>query len=175
MQTYRDELYHYGVPGMKWGVRKLTDAVGYRAARSIKNKAERRTIEGRIKQHERIAAKGSKNFLYRNTMGDWRRGQAARLKNVKAHRDAKAAYKQNKTAENKQALRNARANRVVRNVGGFMIGGRGGRGAYHRYRDSGNSTARAALKAAGKMAVTGVAVGAASTLGRSLAREMGII
>ena len=151
MNDYRDELYHHGVKGMKWGVRRNRD----RAA-----KVGRRIERHQVKLDKASAKKGKENFLYRNTMGDYRRGEIARLKNVKTHREAKADYKENKTKENKQKLSNARVNRVARNTAGKAIAGRGGRGAYHRYRDSGDSAAKATLKAYGKMAVTGLAVGA---------------
>lgn len=43
-----DEFYHYGVPGMKWGVRKVRKAVDTVKKQHANNKKERRDSIDRV-------------------------------------------------------------------------------------------------------------------------------
>lgn len=163
MQTYQDELTHYGVPGMKWGVRKNRE----RAARTG------RRIERHQSKLDKAAGKrGKENFVYRNTVGDYRRGQINRLKNIQANQKAKANYLENKNASTKNQLRTSRFNRLARNSYGKITGGTyGARGAYDRYKKSGNDRTTALLKAGGKMLVTSAVVAAAAKGGKTIVDE----
>lgn len=163
MESYQDELMHYGVPGMKWGVRKNRE----RAART-----GRRIERQQSKLNKAAGKRGKENFLYRNTVGDYRRGQIKRLENIQANQKAKANYLENKNASTKSQLRTSRVNRLTRNSYGKITGNTyGARGAYDRYKKSGNDTTTALLKAGGKMLVTSAAVGATATVGRKLATK----
>lgn len=44
--TYANELYHYGVKGMKWGVRRTPEQLGHRKKASADNRTEIAKISG---------------------------------------------------------------------------------------------------------------------------------
>lgn len=59
LENYRDYLEHYGVPGMKWGVRKVRETTGRKQSSVNKKKASR--LRARLeKQRRRQKAKAKK-------------------------------------------------------------------------------------------------------------------
>ena len=58
MQVYSDELYHYGIKGMKWGVRKDT-----RAKQTIGKHSKSATRERRIKDTSKTVKKNTKGVF----------------------------------------------------------------------------------------------------------------
>lgn len=163
-EVYSNELYHHGVKGQKWGIRRYQNYDGTRINKAPIGSATRvRQKQSVIKN--KIKNSNDDNIIVRNTINDYRRGRVAALETKAKHREARDAYKQNRTAENKAALRKARGERVVRNV---ILGGGEPismtnlyRGTYNRYRANGNSQVKAALKTVGKYNYPQIAAGAA--------------
>ena len=56
MYQYPDYLMHYGVPGMKWGVRKQRVASGKTNRRSVKNSMSEADRKARRRRNIKIAA-----------------------------------------------------------------------------------------------------------------------
>lgn len=111
--SYYDELYHHGIKGMKWGVRRyqnedgsLTSAGRRRASEKTQDKIDK--IQRKIDKHD-------SNVIVRNTVNDYRRGKIQDLR-LKQNRqkasenvsDARKAFKEAKRTlrEDKKAYKN---------------------------------------------------------------------
>lgn len=166
LPSYTDSLYlaHHGIKGQHWGVRRFQNEDGTRTAAGKKryygtsnyNRMRRgdyalgtaaRTRQKQQMFENKIKKSGDSNALIRNTINDWRRGRVAQLKTKADHREAKERYRADKSKENLQALRSARAARVVKN--GLNPASTTSRGVYNRYRDNGHDIATSLLRSAG--------------------------
>jgi hypothetical protein len=183
--SYMDDLYlmHHGIKGQKWGIRRFQNEDGSRT--SLGKQHERNSVSGVISRNDagtsnlkrlrnagaigssdrvrrkqqmldnKIAKTGDKNVILRTQLNDRRRGRIAQLKTKAEHREAKERYLQNKSDENRQALREARLDRIAKN--GLNPFSARQRGAYNRYRASGKSVAQSVLNTAGNTYLTNAA------------------
>lgn len=136
-----NELYHYGVKGMKWGVRKKRDSAS-------KINPNNRTLFGEnavgrnrraAKQHN-IAIRNQKEAAKQNLHA------AKQTKNEKKIAKAEQEYKQAKSARRKNL-----AGRAATQMMGFTDSGRG---SYYRNREMGKSVVESALNAYGRQTMT---------------------
>ena len=86
-QMTNNELYHYGVKGMKWGVRRYREAPGEKKLRKISKKTERKD--------RRLAAKATNNL----TVKEWSDIDA------NYYRKRAERYKSKKIAKGKEYLK----------------------------------------------------------------------
>lgn len=171
--SYQDELYHHGIKGMQWGVRRyrnddgsLTSAGKKRYEASNIERLKRSGLSGigssqRVRDKQKmfeakIKKTGDSNIIARNFINDRRRGRIAELKTKAEHREAKEAYTKNRTKENLNTLRQTRKNRAIKN--GLLSVDQATRGRYNRYRKDGNEIVNAAGKAVAVSIISTVAV-----------------
>lgn len=163
---YPDYMYHYGVKGMKWGVRKTVSTAISTASSNPNN----RTLFGENAVGRNRRAAKQHNIAIKNQVTS-----------------AKSTYKSAKKSGNKAAVSSAKADlKVAKSARRKNLAGRAatqmigftdsGRGSYYRNRELGKSKVESALNAVGRQAVTAnmfTPKGAAVMLGEQVLRNNG--
>lgn len=144
---YNDELYHYGVKGMKWGVRRYRESVG--EAKRKRKQAKTNWKESK-RQYKRDLNSASKNFEsdIKKKIGGTARQARRQITDSKAYKDARNTFISEKKKEKDRDVANK-----------WVAKGR-------------NPTVRALGRAAGRYFVTNAAINlAANTLARGVMKK----
>lgn len=143
-----DELYHYGVKGMRWGVKRyrssdgsLHDKAPVGSAARVRQKQE--MFRSKINS-DGVLGRGDMGVIRRNTINDWRRGRIAQLETKAQNREARDNYRANKTRENKKKLNQTTRARLVKN--GVLSVATSTRGHYNRQRQEGHGVAGSVVR-----------------------------
>lgn len=148
--SYTGSLMHYGVKGMKWGIRRYQNPDGTwkkkAAIGSVKRVRQKQEMFRSKIAADGILGKGDASTIRRNTINDRRRGRIAALEQKARNREARDALLKNPSKENWKRFAKTSATRFVTNNSfGNQI-----RGTYHRKRSEGHgivdSVARTAFK-----------------------------
>ena len=149
---YPDYMYHHGVKGMKWGVRKKIQSVN----------PNQRTLFGAnaVGRNRRAAKQHNIAIKNRVTVAKSKYESAKNSNNVNSIKTAKSELKRAKSARRKNL-----AGRAATQLLGYTDSGRG---SYYRNRQLGRSKVTSALLAYGRQNITHLqssnAVFAAATL-----------
>lgn len=135
VRPYPDELYHYGVKGMKWGVRKPEETSG-----------TPRTAWGRRRQTTN-------------------QHNAEIKKRYQSAKDAVASGKLSKSSTEYKQARNARVKNLAGRAVVSTVAGKSAQGRYYQYRQNGETKAKALIKTVGHNAVSSAAVRASAAVG----------
>lgn len=109
-----NELYHYGVPGMKWGVRHEQRVMRRQAKKIARRDDEVRSLKYDMKQNERKARmveRATRSFLNDESQDDETRffggiaGASAALITRKKAQEARAKYEEAYNATYNKALK----------------------------------------------------------------------
>lgn len=130
-----DELMHYGVKGMKWGVRRERDAG-----------SSPRTAWGRRRQ----------------TTNQHNADIKKRYQSAKA---AVEAGKLSKSSTEYKQARNARIKNLAGRAVASTVAGKSAQGRYYQYRENGETRMKSALKTIGHNAVSSTAIRASAAAG----------
>lgn len=100
-----DELYHYGVLGMKWGVRKGNASGAYTKASKKLNRLDRkadRAVEKAYNKKEKADRKASSFFATQKSArkADFKAQKALRKATIKANKARKWLHEMEKTFAN---------------------------------------------------------------------------
>ena len=183
-----DELYHFGVKGMKWGIRRYQNSDGTLTSDGKKRASER--TQKRIDSLKRKISKTDSNPLMRYTINDNRRGQIEYLKRKKRYqntrekatndlRTAKANYKNNKTESQKKKIKELRVKRrkaavnLYSNRMNNTLPTRMQEGSHKRFLAKGDKAFNAYLKSVGIGLATAIAIDQLKKRGPSIAVNVG--
>ncbi len=137
---YPDYMYHHGVKGMKWGVRKKIQSVN----------PNQRTLFGTnaVGRNRRAAKQHNIAIKNRVTVAKSKYKSAKNSNNINSIKTAKSELKRAKSARRKNL-----AGRAVTQALGYTDSGRG---SYYRNRQQGRGKVTSALRSYGRQTITGL-------------------